>query len=233
MARLPRIDIPGVPQHLIVRGNNRGAMFRDEGDRIIFMRYLEEALDSCGCDLHAYVLMGNHVHLLATAQVRGGISELMQELGRKFARVFNLRWGRTGTLFEGRFRSSLVDSEAYLFTCMAYIELNPVRARMVDAPGDYPWSSFRSNSSGRPGAPLVPHRLYAGLGRSPAERACAYREMVESGVGKQELERIRAAAQKSRALGTPAFCARIEAELERTITPREKGRPRKRGQDQK
>ena len=233
MGRLPRIDIPGVPQHLIVRGNDRRAIFRDDGDRIIFMRYLEEALDVCGCDLHAYVLMGNHVHLLVTAHGAGGISELMQELGRKFARVFNLRWGRTGTLFEGRFRSSLVDSEAYLFTCMAYIELNPVRVGMVAAPGDYPWSSFRLNSSGRPGPPLVPHPLYGGLGRSPAECASAYRRMVEGGVRTEELERIRAAAHKCRALGTARFCARMESELERSVTPRGRGRPKKRGQDQK
>jgi REP-associated tyrosine transposase len=145
MPRLPRIDLP---QHLVVRGNNRGAMFRDDADRIIFLGYLEEALDACACDLHAYALMDNHVHLLATGHALGELSEVMQRVGRKFARVVNLRWGRTGTLFEGRFRSSLVDSEAYLFTCMTYIELNPVRAGIAAAPdGAARWA--RRNSARR------------------------------------------------------------------------------------
>jgi putative transposase len=114
MARLARIDIPGIPQHLIVRGNNRSLMFRDDADRCIFMGFLDQSLAECACDLHAYVLMSNHVHLLATGHVEGELSQLMQRIGRKYARLVNLRWGRTGTLFEGRFRSSLVDSEAYL-----------------------------------------------------------------------------------------------------------------------
>src|SRR5690349_8843778 len=120
MARLPRIDVPGVPQHLIVRGNNRSTLFRDDADRCVFLQLLERALDDCVCDLHAYVLMDNHVHLLATGNASGELSEMMQRIGRKFARLVNLRWDRTGTLFEGRFRSSLVDSENYLLTCMRY-----------------------------------------------------------------------------------------------------------------
>ncbi len=227
MARLPRIDFPGVPQHLIVRGNNRGTIFRDDADRIIFMRYLEEALEACVCDLHAYVLMDNHVHLLATAHVRGELSELMQRVGRKFARLINLRWGRTGTLFEGRFRSSLVDSEAYLFTCMSYIELNPVRAGMVATPGDYAWSSYRQNASGNPQPPLVPHPLYHGLGAGEADRARAYREMVSAGIGDDAVERIRESVRKCRALGTEEFCARAEGQLGRAVVPRGQGRPPK------
>jgi putative transposase len=116
---------------------------------------------------------------------------------------------------------------------MAYIELNPVRAGMVATPGDYPWSSFRQNSSGRLGPPLVPHPLYRALGASEAERASAYREIVAAGIGAGELESIRASARKCRALGTAEFCARVETQLERSVTPREQGRPGKRGQDQK
>lgn len=227
MSRLPRIDFPGVPQHLIVRGNNRGLMFRDDGDRIVFLRYLQDALDACACDLHAYVLMDNHVHFLATGHAAGELSELMQRVGRKFARVVNLRWGRTGTLFEGRFRSSLVDTESYLFTCMSYIELNPVRAGMVSAPGDYAWSSYAHNASGNPRAPIVPHPLYFSLGVDAAERGKAYCDMVRAGPSDSDIERIRTSARKCRALGSEDFCAQLEARLERLVVAREQGRPRK------
>ena len=233
MARLPRIDIPGVPQHLIVRGNNRATIFRDDGDRIVFLRYLQEALDTCACDLHAYVLMDNHVHLLATGHVGGELSDFMQRVGGKFARLFNLRWSRTGTLFDGRFRSSLVDCDAYLFTCMSYIELNPVRAGMVVGPGDFTWSSYRQNASGDPRTPLVPHPLFRDLGAGEADRARAYREMVKGGISEADLERIRTSARKCRALGSEAFCAQIEAQLGRAVVPRVRGRPPKRGQVQK
>src|SRR5437868_9100809 len=118
MARVPRIDVPGIPQHLIVRGNNRSELFRDDADRCIFLQLLDKALDACACEVHAYVLMSNHVHLLATGNLPGELSQLMQRIGRKFARVENIRWERTGTLFEGRFRSSLIDSDTYLLTCM-------------------------------------------------------------------------------------------------------------------
>lgn len=203
MARLPRIDFPGVPQHLVVRGNNRGLMFRDDGDR-----------------------------LLATGHAQGELSELMQRVGRKFARVVNLRWGRTGSLFEGRFRSCLIDSEAYLFNCMAYIELNPVRAGIVAAPGDFRWSSYRQNASGSPRPPIAPHALYNGLGVGPNDRGKAYCEIVNAGTGDPEIERIRTSVRKCRALGSEAFCARIEGRLERAVAPRERGRP-KRGRVQK
>jgi putative transposase len=233
MARLARIDVPEIPQHLIVRGNNRSTLFRDDGDRIIFLRYLDSALETCACDLHAYVLMSNHVHLLATGHRPGEVSELMQRVGRKFARVVNLRWGRTGTVFEGRFRSSLVDSESYLFTCMRYIELNPVRAGLVAAPSDYAWSSFGQNAGGDPHAPVAAHPLYRTLGTSPEERGRAYRGMVGEGLTDQELDRIRTSVQKCRALGSQTFCASVEAKLDRPVAPRPQGRPRKRGQDQK
>lgn len=227
MARLPRIDFPGMPQHLVVRGNNRGVLFRDDADRIIFLRYLTEALDACACDLHAYVLMENHVHLLATGHLQGELSELMHRVGGKFARLMNLRWSRTGTLFEGRFRSSLVDSEQYLFTCMAYIELNPVRAGIVAAPRDYAWSSYRQNSSGSPEPPVVPHPLYHALGHAESERGSAYRAIVEAGLGDGALDRIRSSVRKCRVLGSEEFCSQVEARLARAVDPKQQGRPRK------
>jgi len=232
MARLPRIDVPGVPQHLIVRGNNRSTLFRDDADLCIFMKLLEEALAACACDLHAYVLMSNHVHLLATGHLPGELSELIQRIGRKFARLVNIRWGRTGTLFEGRFRSSLVDSEAYFLTCMRYIELNPVRAGIVRHPREFGWSSYRQNAAGMPGQPISPHALYMRLGDGPDSRGAAYRALVEAGVTEEDLFRIRTSAMKCRALGREAFCAQFEAKLERLVAPRAQGRP-KRGQIEK
>lgn len=225
MARLPRIDIPDVPQHLVVRGNNRCDMFRDDADRIVFLKLLDDGLAACACDLHAYVLMSNHVHLLATGHIEGELSSLMQRVGSKFARLMNLRWNRTGTLFEGRFRSSLIESEAYLLACMRYIELNPVRAAMVESPADYPWSSYRQNASGQPAHPLAPHDLYRALGRDAATRGNIYRDFVHQGVDAPELARIRTAARKCRALGGEEFCASVRRQLTREVEPRPPGRP--------
>ena len=227
MARLRRIDVPGIPQHLVVRGNNRSILFRDDADRCIFLQFLEEALDACVCELHAYVLMSNHVHLLATGHLPGEVSELMQRVGRKFARLMNIRWSRTGTLFEGRFHSSLVESEAYLLTCMRYVELNPVRAGIVRHAGEYGWSSYRQNAAGDPGALLRPHELYLKLGSTPRERGLSYRALVEAGVGEEDLTRIRTSAAKCRALGGDRFCEDIASRLDRPVVARAQGRPKK------
>jgi putative transposase len=232
MARLPRIDVPGVPQHLIIRGNNRSTLFRDDADRCIFLQLVEKALQACACDLHAYVLMTNHVHLLATGHLPGELSEMMQRVGRKFARLVNIRWDRTGTLFEGRFRSSLVQTEAYLFTCMRYIELNPVRAGIVRHPKEFGWSSYRQNASGEPVELLTPHELYLQLGPTPGERAAAYRGLVESGVSDADLDRIRVCLAKCRALGSEEFCRDMSQRLDRPVAPHAQGRP-KRGQVEK
>jgi len=232
MARLPRIDIPGVPQHLIVRGNDRMDIFRDDADRVIYLRFVEEALAACSCDLHSYVLMSNHVHLLATGNLQGEISEFMQRIGRRYARLFNIRWNRRGTLFEGRFWSSLVDSEAYLLTCMRYIELNPVRAGIVRFPKEYGWSSYRENGAGEPNGILTPHELYARLGSTSESRGAAYRALVASGVSEEDLFKIRTSARKCRALGDERFLADLEARLSRAVAPQPQGRP-KRGQIEK
>ena len=198
----------------------------------MFLQFLREALDACPCDVHAYVLMTNHVHLLATGHHLGDLSEVMQRLGRKFARLMNLRWGRTGTLFEGRFLSSLVDSEAYLLTCMKYIELNPVRAGMVRHPKEFGWSSYRQNASGRPGEFLTAHELYLRLGPEGESRAAAYRGLVESGISEEDLVRIRTSAAKCRALGSDEFCVEMDLQLDRPTAPRPQGRPKK-GTDSK
>ncbi|MEZ0471518.1 transposase [Luteimonas salinilitoris] len=150
MARFPRFDLPGVPQHIVPRGNNRLPCFLDDSDRLRYLTLLGDALLSTGVRLHAYVLMDNHVHLLATPPLRGSIGRMMQRLGRQYVGLFNARHGRSGTLWEGRYKACLVDSESYVIACYRYIELNPVRARMTDDPAAYRWSSCAANLGQRP-----------------------------------------------------------------------------------
>jgi putative transposase len=227
MARFPRIDLPGVPQHLMARGNNKARCFYDDHDRQVYLRYLVEAAHTAGCDLHAYVLMSNHVHLLATGHDAGGISLMMQAVGRRFARHVNDVHGRTGTLYEGRFKSSLVETERYFLTCMRYIELNPVRAGMVADPGQFPWSSHRENASGSPSGLLSPHAEYLRLGDDSHARGLAYRALFETPLQGVELAAIRQHAEKNRVLGGEAFQRRIELLLGHPARVVRPGRPRK------
>jgi putative transposase len=217
MARLPRIDVPGLPQHLIIRGNNRCVFLDGDVERYLFLKFLGDAAVMRDCDLHAYVLMSNHVHLLATGHCHGELSAMMQSVGRRFARFFNLRHERTGTLFEGRFKSSPVDTDRYFLTCMRYIESNPVRAGMVDHPGQWPWSSFRQNAGGCPSGLLTAHAVYSGLGVDPAARAAAYAALFDQPISHKDLEAIRISAQMDRAFGSPEFLDRLQAQLRRPV----------------
>ncbi len=176
MARQPRFDLPGIPQHVVQRGNNRLPCFLDDADRRRYLTLLREALLDTGCKLHAYVLMDNHVHLLTTPPEIGTVARLMQKLGRGYVGQFNARHRRTGTLWEGRYKANLVDSESYVLRCHRYIELNPVRARMTDDPAAYPWSSCASHCGLRQEALLLPHPQYTTLAATPEERAMAYRD---------------------------------------------------------
>ena len=160
MARLPRYVIPGQPQHVIQRGNNRDIIFVADEDYRFYLQKLEDACKKYNCDIHAYVLMTNHVHLLLTPQSENGISQVMQSLGRSYVQYFNFRYRRSGTLWEGRYKATLLDSESYLLTCSRYIELNPVRAQMVKDPGEYPWSSFGFNALGQADNLITPHAVY-------------------------------------------------------------------------
>ena len=160
MARLPRLDLPGVPQHVVQRGNNRMPCFLDDEDRLAYLELLRQACLHHGCALHAYVLMDNHVHLLLTPSAQGAVSRMMQMLGRSYVGQFNGRHRRTGTLWEGRYKACLVESEAYLLACQRYIELNPVRAWIVSEPGAYRWSSHGANAYGQEDARLTPHPVY-------------------------------------------------------------------------
>lgn len=229
MPRLPRLDLPGVPQHVIQRGNNRQPCFLREQDYRCYLTQLHEAARFHGCRVHAYVLMTNHVHLLMSAEETGAVARTMQSLGRRYVGYFNASYGRTGTLWGGRYKSCLVDSEGYLLTCYRYIELNPVRAAMVEDPGAYAWSSYRCHAEGATDALLRLHPCYLALGATTEQRCAAYRALFADAIGQNRLDEIRAYVQQQRALGTSRFQATIEAELQRVAAVRPRGRPVVRG----
>lgn len=225
MARLPRLDLPGVPKHIVQRGNNRLPCFLDDGDRLRYLQLLREALHATGCQLHAYVLMDNHVHLLVTPPAHGSIGRMMQRLGRSYVALFNGRHGRTGTLWEGRYKACLVDSEDYVLRCYRYIDLNPVRARITDDPAAYRWSSCAANLGQRDGSGLQPHACWLALGHNPSARASAYRALLDEALTDEVIDEIRAYLQQQRALGHRAFKAMVEAKTRRFASVRPAHRP--------
>ncbi|MFC5488285.1 transposase [Dokdonella soli] len=208
------------------RGNNRMPCFFDDDDRRRYMTVLREASLRHHCSIHAYVLMSNHVHLLASPATPGATASMMQSLGRMYVSTFNARHRRSGTLWEGRYKSRLVDSEAYLLRCYRYIELNPVRAAMVAAPEDYRWSSYNANAAGADDPLIHPHPSYTALGATPDERQRLYRQLVSETLSEDELAEIRIYVQQQRALGSNRFQAMIEAELGRCAHARPAHRPR-------
>jgi len=227
MPRQPRLDLAGLPQHVVQRGNNRQPCFLREQDYRCYLQLLLESTKVESCLVHAYVLMTNHVHLIVTPNAKGALSRCMQALGRRYVTYFNKTYRRTGTLWEGRYKASLVDNQAYLLTCYRYIELNPVRAAMVIHPEDYPWSSFHANALGINDPLIKPHREYLALDADPAQRLEAYRALFKSALSDDQLLDIRAHLQQQKALGTRRFQAAIEAELGRAAAVRPQGRPRK------
>ena len=175
MARLPRIVMPGQPQHVIVRGNNRSEIFRAEADYGFYLEKLKAACDKHGCQIHAYILMTNHVHLLITPKTGQSLAKTLQMLGRYYVQYYNFSYKRTRTLWEGRYKSTLIDSESYLLTCMRYIELNPVRAGMVSHPSEYRWSSYHCNARGQTDDLVTTHLEYRRLAKMAEARQAAYR----------------------------------------------------------
>jgi putative transposase len=225
MARQPRFDLPGIPQHVVQRGNNRLPCFLDDLDRQRYLQCLWQALGRFGCRLHAYVLMSNHVHLLLTPGEAGALSRLMHTFARNYAGLFNGRHGRTGTLWEGRYKACLVDSGSYFLACSRYIELNPVRAWMVARPGDYPWSSYGAHAGEREDPLLVAHPEYLALGVDPATRAAAYRALLEDALPDDLVAEIRGYLQQQKVLGTDRFRAWVEERTGRFAAARPLGRP--------
>ena len=227
MPRLPRLDLPGVAQHVVQRGNDRRPCFFRDEDYVRYLMELRELGTRFGCHVHAYVLMTNHVHLLVTPECAGAVSRLMQSLGRRYVRYVNDRYHRTGTLWEGRFRSCLVDTEHHVLACYRYIELNPVRAGMTESPVEYRWSSFAGNATAAFDPLLRPHPCYFALGATPAARTAAYAVLVASGLDDSHTDEIRRFTQRQHALGSERFRAAIEAQLGRRAGPAKIGRPRK------
>jgi len=226
MGRMQRFDLAGIPLHIVQRGNNRLPCFLDDADRSRYLRALEEALLRHDCALHAWVLMFNHVHLLVTPASAGAVSRMMHTLGRNYATYFNIRHGRTGTLWEGRFKSCLVDTDTYLLRCYRYIELNPVRAWMVSDPSEYRWSSFAGNACGGDDPLVTPHSEYLRLGATRADRQHAYAELFAEVLSDSAIAEIRAYLQQQRVLGHDSFRARVEARVNRFCNVRPAHRPR-------
>jgi putative transposase len=227
MARLPRFVIPGQPQHVILRGNNRTEIFCTDADYQFYLEKLQLACKAHDCDLHAYVLMTNHVHLLITPHTEQSLAKAMQMVGRYYVQYFNYCYKRTGTLWEGRYKATLIDSETYLLTCMRYIELNPVRAGMVAHPSEYPWSSYRCNALGQQNELVIPHLEYRRLDKTDTERQAAYRQLFKQRIPNDSLAEIREATNKAWVLGNDRFKRRIQKKLERRVEPKAKGGDRK------
>lgn len=229
MARQPRFFVPGEAQHVIQRGNNRGPIFAAEEDYRFFLNCLSEASRLHGVLIHAYVLMTNHLHVLASPQQKESLPKTLQSVGRRYVQYFNCAYQRSGTLWEGRYRATVVDSEQYLLTCMRYIELNPVRAGMVEHPGAYRWTSYHANAQGAPDILISRHELYERLGQSGPERQRAYRQLFRAQLAGVDMAAIREATNKNWALGSERFKQRIEALSGRRSDLMRKGRPAKIG----
>jgi len=227
MPRKQRHYLPGVPAHIIQRGNNRLPCFFSEDDYQFYMECLRDASKRFGCIIHAYVLMTNHSHLLMTPLNEDAIAKVMQSVGRRYVRYINQTYKRTGTLWEGRHKGNLVQSECYVLTCYRYIELNPVRAGIVAHPADYSWSSFQHNAQGRRNALLEPHEAYTALGVTAESRCLAYGELFAVNVDENLLKEIRDAAQFGTPLGNDRFRKEIEYTLGRRVGRTKRGRPRK------
>ena len=227
MPRLPRYVLPGVPQHIIQRGNNRQPIFAADDDYVAYLEWLKQAAEQYGLHIHAYVLMTNHVHLLATPIAADSVGKTLQSLGRHYVQYFNFSYGRTGTLWEGRYRATVVDAESYFLACSRYIELNSLRAAMVEAPGAYRWSSYRCNALGEEDGLVMEHDLYRRLGCSAEQRQSAYRALFQHAVADDLLGTIRDATNKGWALGDEHFRTKVEAMTVRRATPLSRGRAKR------
>jgi len=227
MARLGRYFLKDQPLHVIQRGNNRDAIFFDTEDYAQYRDWLAAAAMEYGCAIHAYVLMTNHVHLLLTPQAADSLPRTMQSLGRRYVRHVNAVYRRSGTLWEGRYRAAPIDGEAYFLACCRYIELNPVRARMVRHPREYRWSSYHAHARGTNDPLLSSHELFDRIGRNPDERYKAYRALFRTALDDGFVDGLRAATNGGWALGDERFKRQIAKALGRRVAPLAKGRPPK------
>jgi putative transposase len=227
MPRKSRFFVPGLPVHAVQRGHNRAAVFFADLDCLEYLKYLRKSAQTCGCAIHAYVLMTNHVHLLFTPEQQGSAACLFQSVGRQYVGYINKTYRRSGTLWEGRYKANVVESARYLLACMRYIEMNPMRAGMVDHPAEYRWSSYAANALGDSNAVLSVHAEYLALGSSEERRQFAYRKLFDRCEDIEGLERFRAALQTGTPLGDDEFKREVEATLGVKVGFARRGRPRK------
>jgi putative transposase len=227
MPRRSRIIVPGIPLHIIQRGNNRQFCFFTDEDYLLYIDWLKKYAKGADCLVHAFVLMTNHVHLLLTPEKPDSAGNLMKRLGQRYVQYINRTCNRSGTLWEGRFRSCIIQQEEYLLTCQRYIEMNPVRARIVKHPGEYKWSSYQANGLGGKFDFIYPHPVYKRLGQTDAERMTAYRELFRYELQPDEIDKIRKSTNGNFALGNNRFQEEISEMLGRRVIPGKPGRPRK------
>jgi putative transposase len=225
MPRRARIALAGVPTHIIQRGNNRSACFFADEDYGLYLHHLGELSRRFGCTVHAYCLMTNHVHLLLTPETADGCALLMKNLGQRYVQYVNRAYKRSGTLWEGRFRSCLTQTEDYVLACYRYIELNPVRAGMVSHPRQYRWSSYRTNGEGKASEIITPHEQYDRLGRAAQARQEAYRTLFRAHMDDETVSEIRRATNGGYVLGATRFQEEIARALGRRVVCGKAGRP--------
>lgn len=227
MPRRPRITLSGIPHHVIQRGNNRQVCFYSADDYLRYLEWLEECARETSCKIHAYVLMTNHVHLLVTPENEWGLAQLMKGLGQRYVQYINRTYDRSGTLWEGRFRSCIAGEANYILACHRYIELNPVRAHIVEHPAEYYWSSYRANGQGEDNEILTPHSVYQALASNEYDRRERYRTLFYDQLDSRLIDDIRGATNSNHALGSEKFVTEIESALGRRARPGKSGRPRK------
>ena len=227
MPRKPRFFLPNVPVHMMIRGNNRQAVFAENEDYFAYRSWLREASELHDCNIHAYALMTNHVHILLSAEDTRSISKLSQAVGRKYVPYFNHKYGKSGTLWEGRFKANSIDSEFYLLACYRYIELNAVRAGMVSESVDYAWSSYHANANGDTDITVTPHSAYLRLGRTKALRQAAYKELFKDSLSENLISEIQQTTQTGTPLGSEKFRKEIEELLGVKTGYSKRGRPTK------
>ena len=225
MARLPRLVVPDQVHHIIQRGHDGQPAFRSAEDYLFFLRCLRDAARRFQVAVHAYVLLPDQIRLLATPVDATGLARTMQWVGRHYVPYFNRQYGRSGTLWQGRYRTTVIDAAQYLMLCSRFIELYPVRAGLAGQPADYPWSSYMHHIGAVPDGLVTDHRLYWALGNTPFEREAAYRALAEQGLSEEQVAELDAALLKGWVLGSPLFKTSIEKQGGRRVQPVKRGRP--------
>lgn len=226
MARQPRLIIPLQPHHVIQRGAGRSAVFLDAEDHQMFLRYLKDAARQFRVAVHAYVLMTNHVHLLASPSDLTGLARMMQWIGRYYVPYFNRKYDRSGTLWQGRYKAAVLDAERYFLICSRYIELNPVRANIVSKAAEYPWSSYRHHVGATRDPLITEHSLYWLLGNTPFAREAAYQSLIDETLSARDVTDLTDATLKGWAIGSDVFKTALQKDSAHRIRPGKAGRPR-------